>query len=632
MQLSKCASHGGHGHPYRATSIRPAIGARRSNQIGRGLALLGFHVAVFAIGATIGDLSQAVAKDRGSRTSGGVEVRRSAEQPRETSRSTREQGESRSSNDSARTEEPETAKREDVSQRESSRPELKVTQEPRTRQEKETEREKESGKERKELSKDKGASKDYDDARKVEVEREPPRTVAEALERMFKPTAKDAPKPRPTVTPASLPPSLAPIGNQSFVNGEVLAINLKPAAIDRAKALGYRVASLATLARSNATIVRLIAPPGLDVAQARQQLKQELPNEAFALNRVYRPYRSAGDAEAGQAQRVERASRSGAAQSCSGDHCAGRELIAWKELLQGCSKGLRVGVIDTGVDHRHPAFAGHRLHDGNFVPEGRTPAENWHGTGVLAIMAGIPGSGTPGLIPQAEFFLASVFFTDGSGGFVTDTVSVLKALDWIDAFDVKVVNMSFAGPKDELVQKAIVSLSNRGVIFVASAGNEGPSAGPSYPAAYKQVIAVTAVNKSLRSYPFAGRGDHIDVAAPGVDVWTAVPDAKEGYRSGTSFATPFVTSMVATIYGDLPRPNKESLLGRLEVKDLGAPGRDPIYGRGLLVAPTECPSNASSGQIATRGQAPNPPTTSSASFGLISASPANKSNATVSFK
>ena len=128
------------------------------------------------------------------------------------------------------------------------------------------------------------------------------------------------------------------------------------------------------------------------------------------------------------------------------------------------------------------------------------------------MLAGGRTSGTPGLIPHAEFFVASVFVADTQGDSATDTISVLKALDWMDAFNVKLINMSFAGPKDELVQKAIEKLSAKGVVFIAAVGNEGPTAEPSYPAAYKQVIAVTAVNRELRGYHYANRGEHIDVA------------------------------------------------------------------------------------------------------------------------
>jgi subtilisin family serine protease len=145
-----------------------------------------------------------------------------------------------------------------------------------------------------------------------------------------------------------------------------------------------------------------------------------------------------------------------------------------------------------------------------------------------------------------------------------------------------------SGPYDELLQKAIADMSANGVMFVAAAGNGGPNAQPSYPAAYKQVFAVTAVDKNLRSYIHASHGDYIDVAAPGVGIWTAIPNVMEGYQSGTSFAVPHVTAILAAAHGQVADKSKQGFLRALTIRDLGPAGRDPIYGRGLVTAPSTC--------------------------------------------
>ncbi len=397
---------------------------------------------------------------------------------------------------------------------------------------------------------------------------------------------------------------LDPFPKRSFTANEILAENLKPSTIERALQRGFAIGTTSRLSHLRSSVTRIVIPPDMDALQALTWLQGELPSEKFALNRIYGLYRAANQGAKREAGRSTSA-RQGVTEVCEGDRCAGRDVIQWKSELQRCSKGLRVGVIDTGIDDQHPAFPAGKLNLGTFIPDGQTPAPTWHGTGVLSLLAGRSDSGTPGLIPDGEFYAAGVFFTDPSGEFATDTVSILKALDWMSAYDVKLINMSFAGPRDELVQKAIARLSAKGMVFVAAAGNEGPSAPPSYPAGYKQVMAVTAVNKDLRNYAYANRGGHIDVAAPGVQIWTAAPDAKEGYRSGTSFAAPHVTAIVATVLFGSPRRQKDDLLKALKIVDLGPPGRDPIYGHGLLMAPTGCqPGFSIETAIATPGVTP----------------------------
>ena len=245
-------------------------------------------------------------------------------------------------------------------------------------------------------------------------------------------------------------------------------------------------------------------------------------------------------------------------------------------------------MIDTPIDYQHPAFLGEEVHVGTFVPRSRKPAASWHGTGVLALLTGNPNTTTPGLVPGASYYVADVFSMDAAGDPIADSFSMLKALDWMEAFGVNIVNLSLAGPKDPLIERAISRLAKKGIIFVAAAGNDGPTAPPTYPAAYAQVVAVTAVNKKLRNYRYANRGSFVDLAAPGVGIWTAAPGQKEGYRSGTSFAAPFVTAIAATLYPQLIRKSKDGFLRALTTKDLGPPGKDKIYGRGLAVAPKSC--------------------------------------------
>ncbi len=373
---------------------------------------------------------------------------------------------------------------------------------------------------------------------------------------------------------------------------EVLAVDLTPEASQRLRAQGFSIRQPSPY-RGGEGISVISTPRQMDALAAMQHLRRELPNEQFHLNRYYQLYRPA--MQNNVLPQWSRSARIGHVVKCQEDQCYGRETIHWKTGFAGCAKGIRIGVIDTDIDMRHPTFNGQQITHMNFLPEGRRASSNWHGTGVLALLAGRPDSGTPGLIHEAEFFVASVFFVGDKEGTQTDTVSLVQALEWLGASKVQLVNMSFSGPQDQLVQSRIRALRARGVMFIAAAGNNGPNSPPVYPAAYPQVIAVTAVNRERHIFPQAVQGPHIDIAAPGVQIWTAVPKAREGYRSGTSFAAPFATAVLALQPPETWGTPKDTQLDRLQFVHLGKEkGRNTVFGRGLIQAPAACSGRGSS--------------------------------------
>jgi hypothetical protein len=405
----------------------------------------------------------------------------------------------------------------------------------------------------------------------------PPRTVLEMLKRLTSPS-----RPRS----GSLEHNSPGINSSPRGQNEILAVNLSPSGESRARKLGFKVGGSMHSGPLNGRVTRLSPPPGMNAGRARDLLQGGQPGEQFSVNQRYKLYHPA---------RKDRTDADGssvparlAPPRCSGDRCFARQVIRWHSGVESCAKNLKIGIIDTQVDSQHPAFARANMQLGVFLPEGTRPADAWHGTGVLGLLAGSSDSGTPGLIPKADFYVASVFTQDNQGDMTTDTVSLLSALEWMRVFDVKIINMSFSGPKDDLVETAIERMHSEGVQFVAAVGNDGPSEAPSYPASYQPVIAVTAISKELRNYPYANRGERVDLAAPGVDIWSTVPGGREGYHTGTSFAAPYVTAMLATIYDQAKEYQKQDLLDQLTVIDLGPRGRDPIYGRGLMVAPASC--------------------------------------------
>jgi subtilisin family serine protease len=132
------------------------------------------------------------------------------------------------------------------------------------------------------------------------------------------------------------------------------------------------------------------------------------------------------------------------------------------------------------------------------------------------------------------------------------------------------------------------------MVIVAAAGNGGPKAAPAYPAAYADVIAVTAVDRSKRAYRRAGRGEHIDLAAPGVQVWTAASISGGRPKTGTSFAAPFVTAAVSLLKAANDNASSADILAALgrSAEDLGEPGKDPVFGWGLINARAACAAAA----------------------------------------
>jgi subtilisin family serine protease len=211
----------------------------------------------------------------------------------------------------------------------------------------------------------------------------------------------------------------------------------------------------------------------------------------------------------------------------------------------------------------------------------RKSSDKDHGTAVAALLAGSPKRGYPGLLPKAKIYVADVFRTDRRGESHTTATAIAEGINWLMERKVHVMNISLAGPANPLLEKTIKAAVAGGFPLVAAAGNDGPEAQPVYPAAYQGVIAVTAVDMRLRLYPHANRGDYITIAAPGVGIWT--PDAEGGtYQSGTSFAAPFVSAVVASLHVREKTSSSVKDLLAVSATDLGPPGKDRMYGWGLV--------------------------------------------------
>jgi subtilisin family serine protease len=159
---------------------------------------------------------------------------------------------------------------------------------------------------------------------------------------------------------------------------------------------------------------------------------------------------------------------------------------------------------------------------------------------------------------------------------------LLKSFEWSIDQGARVLNLSFAGPRDPLMEKAVRAAHARRAILVAAAGNAGPSAPPAYPAAYPQVIAVTATDSADRLYAQANRGAYIAMAAPGVDILAPTAGHAHQLHSGTSFAAAHVSGIIALLLERNPHLSAETarLALTAAASDLGAPGPDEQFGAG----------------------------------------------------
>jgi hypothetical protein len=240
-------------------------------------------------------------------------------------------------------------------------------------------------------------------------------------------------------------------------------------------------------------------------------------------------------------------------------------------------RSVVVAVVDSGVDAGHPEL------DGSLVaPSGAKP--HAHGTGMAGAIAA--HARLLGVAPAAVILDLPAFGARNELGARGATLDIVRALDTAADNNARVVNLSFAGPQDALLEAALRALHRRGALLVAAAGNAGPQAKPLYPAAYPFVLAVTATDSADQVYAMANAGAHIAAAAPGVDVLLPAPGGSYQQLSGSSVAAAHVSGLAALLLELRPSLTPDDVRATLirTARDLGAPGRDPTFGAGLVDA------------------------------------------------
>ncbi|EJN10801.1 subtilisin-like serine protease [Bradyrhizobium sp. YR681] len=238
---------------------------------------------------------------------------------------------------------------------------------------------------------------------------------------------------------------------------------------------------------------------------------------------------------------------------------------------------VTVAVIDSGIDARHPELT-NSIAD-NFDALGSAEGPHVHGTGIAGAI--VAHAKLMGSAPEARI-IAIRAFGGTTGGAESSSYIILRSLNYAAEHGAQIVNMSFAGPKDAVIERAIAATAARGLVLIAAAGNAGAKSPPLYPAANPNVIAVSATDQQDKLFTASNRGNHIALAAPGVDIFLPAPDGKYQMTSGTSFSAAYVSGVAALLLERNYALKPEALRMTLAktARDLGSPGRDDLFGDG----------------------------------------------------
>jgi hypothetical protein len=238
-----------------------------------------------------------------------------------------------------------------------------------------------------------------------------------------------------------------------------------------------------------------------------------------------------------------------------------------------------IAVIDSEIDADHPDLQGVIVQ--RFSAVGAPEKPHAHGTGMAGAIAS--RQRLIGTAPSSRLLAVHAFSTKAATAEST-TFNILKGIDWSVSQGARVINMSFAGPKDPSLERAIKTAYDKGIVLVAAAGNAGPKSPPLYPGADPNVIAVTATDADDKIFVGANRGKYVAVSAPGVDILVPAPDGSYQLTTGTSVAAAEVSGIAALLLERNPRLTpadiKRILTG--SAKRLAPGDRDDNFGSGLV--------------------------------------------------
>lgn len=262
-------------------------------------------------------------------------------------------------------------------------------------------------------------------------------------------------------------------------------------------------------------------------------------------------------------------------------------------------EGVKVAVIDTGVDYAHAEIAANYKGGYDFVNNDSDPRDdNGHGTHVAGTIAALDNdAGVVGVSPDIELYALKVLAANGSGSFS----DIIAALEWAAENGVQVTNNSYGSSQNPgtIVEQAFNNAAAAGVFHVAAAGNTGRCNGKGntvgYPAAYASVVAVAAVDQGDNRACFSSTGPTVELSAPGVAINSTRMGGGYHELNGTSMASPHVAGVAALAVGlGLPDYDLNGIADNNDLRallqasaiDRGTSGRDSHYGFGVVHIPS----------------------------------------------
>lgn len=259
--------------------------------------------------------------------------------------------------------------------------------------------------------------------------------------------------------------------------------------------------------------------------------------------------------------------------------------LEWNEVT---GKGVRVGIIDTGIDLSHKDLVDNIADAVSFISPSPQD-DNGHGTHVAGIIgAKKNGFGVVGMAPDCSLYVAKAFDKHGNGEFD----AIAGSLEWMIRNRVQVVNLSFSSEEpskgyEELLQRA----NNHGITLICAAGNEGSKTKNTigYPGKFPQTVAVTAISPNRKRTEFSSAGYESELCAAGVNIYSTYLGNSYASLSGTSMATPIISGAAALIqakgiyrYRRFLSPKEIRFLLHMYAEDLSGKGWNPYYGYGLF--------------------------------------------------